>query len=60
MKLTLNKKQIKTLINEKSDLNLDATPQVAGGRPKSWWGGCGPSMDRFCYEESLSPRFCEG
>ncbi|MBQ4862755.1 hypothetical protein J8L98_13750 [Pseudoalteromonas sp. MMG013] len=60
MKLTLHKKQIKTLIHNKATLGEDATPQVAGGRPKSWWGGCGPSMDRACYEESLSPRFCEG
>lgn len=60
MKLILNKKQIKTLIRDKSNLEPDATPQVAGGRPKSWWGGCGPTMERFCHEESLSPRFCQG
>ncbi|TMP27938.1 hypothetical protein CWB99_13475 [Pseudoalteromonas rubra] len=53
MKLNLNKKNIKTLSADKATLALQATPQVAGGAPKSYFNNCAPTENRECWEDSI-------
>ncbi|TMP38859.1 hypothetical protein [Pseudoalteromonas rubra] len=54
MKLNLNKKCIKRLSADKATLAQQVTPQVAGGRPKSYFNNCAPTENRFCWEESIN------